>query len=214
MDVDRLDYLIRDSYFSGLKFGLINSGKILDYIMPYKDKTSITLGYSEKIIPYIRDFLFSRISMYVNCYEHPVKLASERMLIKALEYIYEEKLNKNLNLDDLMLLTDQQLINFIIHTSNSTDISFKLINSIGSGNIFKLIKTYNLEDIRDVAEVDQFLRDRRKRLGEVAYLKDVNNLENRIISYSGMDEENSWKVALYFPSPESISRSLESLINY
>lgn len=207
LDIDRMDYLRRDSYFSGLKLGIINSNKIIDHIIPYSEDSIITIGYSEDAIPYIRDFLSSRINMYVNCYEHPTKLASERMLIKALEHIYENTFNRKLNLDDIILLTDKQLIDLIISASKFTDIPFKLINLIQSGRIFKLIATYNLGAKRDVIEVKQFLKDRRRRQGERAYSKDVKDLEERIIENSGLPIEDSWKIAVCFPQPESISRT-------
>lgn len=80
LDVDRLDYLRRDSFFSGVTEGNIGSARIIKMLDLCNDK----LVVEAKGIYSIENFLTSRRLMYWQVYLHKTAVAAERMLIKAL----------------------------------------------------------------------------------------------------------------------------------
>lgn len=81
LDVDRLDYLIRDSFFTGVSEGVISHDRILNMLDVHDD----TLVVEEKGIYSMEKFLISRRLMYWQVYLHKTVLCAEMMLIKAME---------------------------------------------------------------------------------------------------------------------------------
>jgi uncharacterized protein len=80
MDVDRLDYLSRDSFFTGVAEGVIGHDRILKMLVVHKGELMI----EEKAIYSIEKFLVSRRLMYWQVYLHKTVLASENMLVKII----------------------------------------------------------------------------------------------------------------------------------
>ncbi|MCK0203750.1 HD domain-containing protein, partial [Ornithobacterium rhinotracheale] len=80
LDIDRLDYLKRDSFFSGVEEGNINSNRIISMMNVYNDELVI----DTKGIYSVEKFLISRMFMYWQVYLHKTSLAAETYLIQAL----------------------------------------------------------------------------------------------------------------------------------
>lgn len=80
LDVDRLDYLRRDSFFSGVTEGNIGSARIIKMLDLRNDR----LVVEAKGIYSIENFLTSRRLMYWQVYLHKTAVAAEKMLIKVL----------------------------------------------------------------------------------------------------------------------------------
>lgn len=80
LDVDRLDYLRRDSFFTGVTEGNIGSARIIKMLDVRNDK----LVVEAKGIYSIENFLTSRRLMYWQVYLHKTAVAAEKMLIKVL----------------------------------------------------------------------------------------------------------------------------------
>jgi HD superfamily phosphohydrolase len=81
LDVDRMDYLTRDSFFTGVAEGVIGYDRILKMLV-VKDGN---LMIEEKAIYSIEKFLVSRRLMYWQVYLHKTVLVSENMLIKIIQ---------------------------------------------------------------------------------------------------------------------------------
>ncbi|MDR1810082.1 MAG: HD domain-containing protein, partial [Prevotella sp.] len=81
LDVDRLDYLRRDSFFTGVTEGNIGSARIIKMLNVRNDK----LVVEAKGIYSIENFLTSRRLMYWQVYLHKTAVAAEKMLINTLK---------------------------------------------------------------------------------------------------------------------------------
>ena len=79
LDMDRLDYLKRDSFFSGVAEGNISSDRIINML----DVVDDNLVVEEKGIYSIEKFLIARRLMYWQVYLHKTVISSENMLIKV-----------------------------------------------------------------------------------------------------------------------------------
>ena len=80
LDVDRLDYLSRDSFFSGVAEGMIGLGRIIKMLNVVDDE----LVVEAKGIYSVEKFLISRHLMYWQVYLHKTVLAAEKILINIL----------------------------------------------------------------------------------------------------------------------------------
>lgn len=81
LDMDRLDYLKRDSFFTGVSEGIINSDRIISMLRVSDD----TLAVEAKGIYSIEKFIIARRLMYWQVYLHKTVLCAENMLVKILQ---------------------------------------------------------------------------------------------------------------------------------
>ncbi|MEX0986662.1 MAG: HD domain-containing protein [Bacteroidales bacterium] len=81
LDMDRLDYLRRDSFFTGVSEGAVGSDRIIKMLEVYNDQ----LVVEEKGIYSIEKFLVARRLMYWQVYLHKGVLAADQLLIMMLK---------------------------------------------------------------------------------------------------------------------------------
>ena len=80
LDMDRLDYLTRDSFFTGVSEGIVGTERIIEMLNVYNDQLVI----DEKGIYSIEKFLVARRVMYWQVYLHKTVVSGEFMLINIL----------------------------------------------------------------------------------------------------------------------------------
>ncbi|ENH7393461.1 HD domain-containing protein [Vibrio vulnificus] len=83
IDSDRMDYLLRDSYFSGVKCGLYNIERLLNSIVPVLEDGKIFIAYKESCLDSISEFVFSRTNLFSQVYYHKTNRALSAMLSKV-----------------------------------------------------------------------------------------------------------------------------------
>ncbi|MFY7965679.1 MAG: HD domain-containing protein [Chitinophagaceae bacterium] len=81
LDVDRMDYLTRDSFFTGVHEGVIGYDRIIKMLVVHNNELMV----EEKGIYSIEKFLIARRLMYWQAYLHKAVLAAEEMLVKILK---------------------------------------------------------------------------------------------------------------------------------
>ncbi len=81
LDMDRLDYLSRDSFFTGVSEGIVGYDRIIKMLNVVDDRLVI----EEKAIYSIESFLISRRLMYWQVYLHKTVLAAENLMINILK---------------------------------------------------------------------------------------------------------------------------------
>ncbi|HQA74734.1 HD domain-containing protein, partial [Flavobacterium sp.] len=94
LDMDRMDYLKRDSFYSGVAEGNINSDRLIQMMNVVDD----VLVMEEKGIYSIEKFLTSRRLMYWQAYLHKTSLVAELILTKTLKRA-KELLHKGVEVD-------------------------------------------------------------------------------------------------------------------
>lgn len=87
LDCDRMDYLLRDSYFTGVKYGTYDLNRLLKSLLPFIDNNQniIRLGIKKSGLPAIENFLQARYELYVQVYFHKTNQACNTMLKHAAE---------------------------------------------------------------------------------------------------------------------------------
>ena len=87
LDVDRMDYLIRDSFFTGVSEGVIGYDRIIKMLTVHQNELMV----EEKGIHSIEKFLVSRRFMYWQVYLHKTVLCAEKILVHIIERAIEIK---------------------------------------------------------------------------------------------------------------------------
>ncbi|WOX37364.1 HD domain-containing protein [Ligilactobacillus salivarius] len=88
IDADRMDYLLRDSYFTGTNYGTFDLTRILRVMKPYPDGISFDMSGMHAV----EDYIVSRFQMYQQVYFHPVSRSIEVILshlLKRAKYLYK-----------------------------------------------------------------------------------------------------------------------------
>lgn len=126
IDADRMDYLQRDSYFTGVSYGHFDMERLLRVVRPYQDK----VVFKSSGMHAVEDYIMSRYQMYWQVYFHPVTRSAEVILIKILKRakaLYKEKysfryeprhfyflFNNERNLDEYIKL-DESVVMYYFH---------------------------------------------------------------------------------------------------
>ncbi|WP_239255102.1 HD domain-containing protein [Listeria ilorinensis] len=83
LDADRMDYLLRDAYYTGVSYGKFDMERILRVMRPSPDGNGVIIKYSG--LHAVEDYLMSRYQMYQQVYFHPVSRSGEVLLWKILD---------------------------------------------------------------------------------------------------------------------------------
>ncbi|RLE60053.1 MAG: hypothetical protein DRJ35_04295, partial [Thermoprotei archaeon] len=104
VDADRLDYLVRDAYFTGLKYGMIDVEKIIESLtlVDYMGREVLAFKSDSEIA--IENLLISRYHMFRRVYYHNVVSGFEALLSK----IYEQLVHDNFLPSLDVLLNDKE----------------------------------------------------------------------------------------------------------
>jgi len=119
IDVDRMDYLLRDSFYTGASYGQFDLTRILRVIRPVQNG----IAFKRNGMHAVEDYVVSRYQMYMQVYFHPASRAMEVLLqnlLKRAKFLYKEQkdffrltspnllpfFEKNFNLQDYLSLDD------------------------------------------------------------------------------------------------------------
>ncbi|MFV0561060.1 MAG: HD domain-containing protein [Enterococcus sp.] len=134
IDADRMDYLLRDAYYTGTEYGTFDLTRILRVIRPYEKG----IAFSMNGMHAVEDYIVSRYQMYVQVYFHPVsrgmEVILEHLLHRAHELYQEDRaffertsqlllpfLGESFTLDEYLKLDDGVLGTYFIQWEDSLD---------------------------------------------------------------------------------------------
>lgn len=80
IDADRMDYLLRDAYYTGVSYGHFDLERIWRVMRPMEDQVVI----KQSGMHAVEDYIMSRYQMYWQVYFHPVTRSAEVILSKIL----------------------------------------------------------------------------------------------------------------------------------
>ncbi|MCW3131616.1 MAG: HD domain-containing protein [Candidatus Methanospirare jalkutatii] len=86
IDADKMDYLVRDAYYTGVAYGIIDNIRLIQGISMFEGEIVLT---EKGIIP-AEYLIFSRFLMYPTVYNHHTTRIAQAMFIRALEAYLEE----------------------------------------------------------------------------------------------------------------------------
>jgi hypothetical protein len=90
-DADKLDYLLRDSYFAGVKYGEYDLQRVIDSVRVISPRSAQTqLGFDADGLWAVEGLLMARHHMHRQVYGHKTRLATDIMITRALRVGIEE----------------------------------------------------------------------------------------------------------------------------
>lgn len=152
LDVDKFDYLRRDSYFAGVEYGKFDLDKVIESMTPVElGRDGTQLGIKEEGIHAIEQILLAKYHMNVQVYQHRIRRITDAMLVRGVEFALEEGVEEVKNLyefnNDFEYLSnfieydDNALVQVIVSKSNGW--AKKYFEDIINRKLFKEI--FNIE---------------------------------------------------------------------
>jgi len=207
LDMDRLDYLKRDSFFTGVTEGNIGTERIINMLDVVNDELVI----EEKGIYSIEKFLIARRLMYWQVYLHKTVLSAENTLIKILQrakYLLKNNevlssttalkifLNSNYSLEDFKTnrkllesfsqLDDHDIYSCLKEWQHSDDFVLStLCKSILERKPLKIITQNNKFKSAEISKIKEVLKTKYQISDEeVSYLVFTDKVSNNAYQYS------------------------------
>jgi HD superfamily phosphohydrolase len=83
LDADKMDYLRRDSYHTGVAYGVFDLERVLHSVCRIPSSERDYVGIMEKGIDCLESYRLARYSMHTQVYEHHTRLVADDMFVKA-----------------------------------------------------------------------------------------------------------------------------------
>ena len=156
LDADKMDYLLRDSYFTGVKYGIYDLEKIIESCLIERGGTETSLAVSSKGIYALEQLLLARYHMTQQVYWHRVSLISNEMIIRGISlvidgdnekmkqlYQYDEK-NKDKFIKNYLKYHDEKLIESLRNCEQQK--ACEIFNRLYDRDLFKMVAELRLKD--------------------------------------------------------------------
>lgn len=139
IDVDKFDYLARDAYYTGVKYGIFDLEKVIESLISIDiSREEKQLGIKEGGIYAVEQLLLAKFHMSVQVYQHRIRRIADAMLVRGIEYAINEGIKEIKNIYEFKD-TEKFLSNFIKANDNYV-VSIILSESSGCAEeIFKRI---------------------------------------------------------------------------
>lgn len=152
MDCDRMDYLLRDSYFCGVSYGKFDLDWIIDNMKVCVENNEAYLGISERAISTFDDFLLSRFHMFMMVYFHYRAVCLEQMLQRYFdscktEYAIPSDIEAYLEHDDAYLMR-------VLRKSDNIWAKRIVMNNIPK----KILETFGTVHLQQMHDLETFMK--------------------------------------------------------
>ncbi|TVZ54970.1 hypothetical protein OD91_0209 [Lutibacter sp. Hel_I_33_5] len=154
LDIDRLDYLKRDSFYTGVAEGNISSDRLIA-MMNVKDDE---LVIDQKGIYSVEKFLIARRLMYWQVYLHKTGLVAENMLVKVLKRA-KELTKKNIEIEASTAL--KYFLNNEISLKDFDDEKLELFSRLDDYDILHAIKDWRNHSDFVLSQLSTMIIDRK-----------------------------------------------------
>ncbi|WP_256010966.1 HD domain-containing protein [Desertivirga xinjiangensis] len=148
LDLDRMDYLNRDSFFTGVSEGIIGFDRIIKML----DVSQGQIVIEEKGIYSIEKFLIARRLMYWQVYLHKAVIAAEQLLVKILERA------KQLTMNGMDLFATPNFAHFLNNTIRKKDFEndpkhLECFSSLDDFDIYTSVKVWASADDKILSQL-------------------------------------------------------------
>lgn len=160
LDADKQDYLLRDSYFCGVKYGVFDLERLIETLQVYPDGHEYTLSASIDGIYAIEQFVLAKYHMTTQVYRHKVRLVTDAMITRALELGIEvDRLDWLIELytydgseryiENYLKWDDPRLTTALLHPLAQEGLATDLFRKLANRKLFKRVFTSPLREFSD-----------------------------------------------------------------
>ncbi len=156
LDIDRLDYLKRDCFFTGVQEGTIGVERIISMLTVHRDQ----LVVEEKGIYSIESFLNARRLMYWQVYLHKTTVSCERMLVNLIRRAKAlVRAGEQLSASEALLTLMQK--DYVLADFNESPGLLNLFGQLDDNDIWGAVKFWRNHDDKILALLAQMILERK-----------------------------------------------------
>ncbi|PKP43747.1 MAG: phosphohydrolase [Bacteroidetes bacterium HGW-Bacteroidetes-12] len=171
LDMDRLDYLRRDSFFTGVSEGVISTERIIAMLTVKNDELAI----EEKGIYSIEKFIVARRLMYWQVYLHKTVLSAENLLVNILKRA-KELANRKIDLFSTPSLKEFLYHHHDLNSFKKNKNLLKQFADLDDTDIMASVKVWQNHDDKILAKLCQMMVNRRLYKVEIQQKKFENSI--------------------------------------
>jgi len=152
LDVDRMDYLNRDSFFTGVSEGVIGYDRIIHMLTVHQGELMV----QEKAIYSIEKFLVARRLMYWQVYLHKTVVSAESMLVKIIQRAREK-----IRSGDALFSGSESLDFFLTHSPQDPSEWLEAFSLMDDNDILSALKNWMKDSDPVLSNLSAMLINRR-----------------------------------------------------
>lgn len=193
LDMDRIDYLCRDSFYTGVSEGTIGAARIIKMLDVWDDR----LVVDAKGIYTIESFLIARRLMYWQVYLHKTSVAAEKMLIKIIQRA------RRLTMDGVELYAPKSLLYFLQNSVTRSHLTLDQQTlahylNIDDSDLLSAIKMWAEEPDIVLSTLCRRFIDRRLFKAVTGYEREMFDIETLRHSYASHFDINPTDAEYFF----------------
>jgi HD superfamily phosphohydrolase len=152
LDADRMDYLLRDSYYAGVPYGRYDHEWLLENLVPVERHDTLFLGLEARASFGFEDFLLSRYHMFMSVYFHHVPIGYEAMLRRFYSDA-EGELVVPSNAEDYLFFDDVHL--FTVLRRSASEWARRIVERRAYRMLVEVKETVGEPERRESPDVDE-----------------------------------------------------------
>lgn len=203
LDCDKMDYLLRDSYYCGVKYGSFDLERLIGSLNIYKRDSQLWLAVDKGGIHAVEEFILARYFMFVQVYFHRARRLYDKMLTWFLQTElpdgrYPGDVNEYLKWDDARVWM------IIKEKESSNDWADRILNR----RLFSVVDESSTHSGHEENKISNIiLNDLRRKFGKDAIIIDsADKAPHKIPSRHDINDEKAIPVMLpYSQYPVSLS---------
>ncbi|AFV24310.1 metal-dependent phosphohydrolase [Methanolobus psychrophilus R15] len=164
IDVDKMDYLVRDSHYTGVAFGLVDHARLINEMHFYENKLVVAAGG----VKAAESLLVSRFLMHPSVYYHHVSRIAETMFVRAVEDLIQQEM---LDPFELRRMDDARIFETM---RNNSGYAGELAARLDDRKLYKRALYVGFEDVGE---------------GVLKQRKNVRRIEAEIADMVGIDSK-------------------------
>jgi len=213
LDVDKMDYLRRDSHHTGVAYGIFDLERVIRTLCSFKEDGREYIAIGEKGMDALESYRVARYAMHMQVYEHHARLIADDMFLKAVKAAFKEgclaKENFNISANPsgfcahFLRFDDSSIQHEMLQKSKGN--AKKLIEDIRKR---KLLKRALDVSLTDTGVPNPIRRDKISSMSR----KEIENAENKIASELKIEPDyvvvhlQSVKIKLYERFEQTIGK--------
>ena len=187
LDADKQDYLLRDSYYCGVRYGVYDIDRLLNTLCTFNDRNITYLAIPNESVYTLEQFVIAKYHMNTQVYYHKIRLITDSMIVRGIVLGIEvdniDWLKKIYTYDgtsdfiqNYIKWNDSNFFTKILSEENNKSLSHKYFNALKNRKLHKRIFTQSLPYFKD-AEVIKYLSEILK------FPNVINEIEQEIAKF-------------------------------
>jgi len=119
LDADKMDYLLRDSHFCGVRYGVFDLDRLAHAVTAIEDPPNSYLGIAEEDVSAVDQFIIAAHNMRTQVYRHRVRRIADGMLVRAVVTSLQEGNDRLREVYDYRPGDDEYLKQYLSHDDYS-----------------------------------------------------------------------------------------------